>query len=255
MPKFLMVDAKITKIVQLKDTIFDFTIENEELAKKAQCGQFIHIDCGEHFTLRRPISICEISDKSLRFIFDVRGKGTAELSKKSIGDTINILGPLGNTFGLSNKRALVLGGGIGIYPLLELSKQIKPDTVSLGFRNKDLITLENEFKPLTDNLVIATDDGSCGFNGNALSAVIDRLNNGDFEVVYACGPMPMIKAIKEITNRLDIECQISLEERMGCGIGACLCCPVKVEDDCEDGFKHLHVCKNGPIFNAKEVII
>ena len=255
MAKFLMADAKITKIVQLKETIFDFTIENEELAKKAECGQFIHINCGESFTLRRPISICEIKDTSIRFIFDVRGKGTLALSLKRVGDIINVLGPLGNTFGLPDKKALVLGGGIGIYPLLELSKQIKPDTISLGFRSKDLITLENEFKPLTKNLLIATDDGSYGFSGNALSAVIDRINRGDFEVVYACGPLPMIKAIKEITDRLDIECQISLEERMGCGIGACLCCPVKVEDDTELGFKHLHVCKNGPIFNAREVIL
>ena len=255
MVKFLMADARIIKINQLNDTIFDFTIENEELAKKAQCGQFIHIDCGDNFTLRRPISICEIGEISLRFIFDVRGKGTSALSEKKIGDTMNVLGPLGNTFGLTNKKALVLGGGIGIYPLLELSKQINPDTISFGFRNKDLITLENEFELLTKNLVIATDDGSCGFHGNALSAVLDRINKGDFEVVYACGPLPMIKAIKEITDKLDIECQISLEERMGCGIGACLCCPVKISDDTEMGFKHLHVCKNGPIFNAKEVIL
>jgi len=255
MAKFLMADAKIIKIAQLKETIFDFTIENEELAKKALCGQFIHVDCGDNFTLRRPISICEINDTSLRFIFDVRGKGTSALSLKKVGDTINVLGPLGNTFGLPDKKALVLGGGIGIYPLLELSKQIKPDTISLGFRSKELITLKNEFKPLTNNLVIATDDGSYGFSGNALAAVIDRINKGDFEVVYACGPLPMIKAIKEITDKINIECQISLEERMGCGIGACLCCTVKTPDDTELGFKHLHVCKNGPIFNAREVLL
>ena len=255
--KYTIVNAKITKKQNLTPTIFDFTVESETLAKSAKCGQFIHVNCGESFTLRRPISICEILPEasSIRFIFDVRGKGTEALSKLNVGDYIDILGTLGNGFSVSSKKALLLGGGIGTYPLLQLAKEIQPLAVSLGFRSKDFVTLEDEFKKYTDNLYISTDDGSYGLNGNALSAVEADLKSGKYEAVYACGPLPMLKALKTLTDMFNIECQISLEERMGCGIGACLCCAVKVEDYTELGFKHLHVCKNGPVFNAKGVIL
>jgi dihydroorotate dehydrogenase electron transfer subunit len=255
MSKFIVTKAEIIKINKLTDSIFDFTVKSPELAKKAVCGQFLHIDCGDEFVLRRPISIAEIFDDALRFIFDIRGKGTQKLSEKKVGEFLDILGPLGNGFEILNEKSLIVGGGIGIYPLLQIVKEQKAKTtVSLGFRNKDFVTLEDEFRKYADELYISTDDGSYGENGNALSVVKQRLEKGDFDVVYACGPLPMIKAIKEITDRCEILCQISLEERMGCGIGACLCCPVKIEDDTELGFKHLHVCKEGPIFNAKEVI-
>lgn len=277
MGKFIVTKAEIIKINKLTDSIFDFTVKSNELAKKAVCGQFLHIDCGDEFVLRRPISIAEIltvkdvwadgqqsflefqedEPMALRFIFDIRGKGTQKLSEKRVGEYIDILGPLGNGFNILNEKALIVGGGIGIYPLLELAKQSKSKTtVSLGFRSKDFVTLEEEFKKYADKLYIATDDGSYGEKGNAVAIVKDKIEKGDFDVVYACGPLPMIKAIKEITDRCEIDCQISLEERMGCGIGACLCCPVKIEDDeTELGFKHLHVCKEGPIFNAKEVML
>lgn len=278
MGKFIVTKAEIIKINKLTDSIFDVTVKSKELAEKAVCGQFLHIDCGDEFVLRRPISIAEIlthkdiqadgqqsfeallpkenEPVALRFIFDIRGKGTLKLSEKKEGEFLDILGPLGNGFDILNEKALIVGGGIGIYPLLELAKQSKSKTtVSLGFRSKEFVTLEDEFKNYADELYIATDDGSYGEKGNAVSIVKDKLEKGDFDVVYACGPLPMIKAIKEITDRCEIACQISLEERMGCGIGACLCCPVKIEDDETDlGFKHLHVCKEGPIFNAREVM-
>jgi dihydroorotate dehydrogenase electron transfer subunit len=162
---------------------------------------------------------------------------------------------VGNTFAVSDKKALIVGGGIGIYPLLELAKRIKPKAVAFGFKSKDFVTLEDEFSRYTGNLYISTDDGSYKIHGNALSPVSEGLEKGEFEVAYACGPLPMLKALKAITDRINVECQISLEERMGCGIGACLCCAVRVEDDGDLGYKHLHICKNGPIFNAKEVIL
>jgi dihydroorotate dehydrogenase electron transfer subunit len=254
MAKFLITKAKLISAKQLTDTTYDFTVESKELAQKAQPGQFLHIDCGEKFILRRPISICEILDGGIRFIFDIRGKGTAELAGKAVGDYIDIIGPVGNTFAVSDKKALIIGGGIGIYPLLELAKQISPKAISFGFKSKDFVTLEDEFSGYTDNLYISTDDGSYKNRGNALTPVAGSLEKGEFEAVYACGPLPMLKALKAITDRINVECQISLEERMGCGIGACLCCAVRVEDETDLGYKHLHICKNGPIFNAKEVI-
>ncbi len=252
--KYQVTAAKIVKIENLCGTIYDVTVENEYLAQASKCGQFVHIDCGEQFVLRRPISICEVTDSGIRFIFDVRGKGTKKLSEKQVGDNLDILGPLGKGFTVGDKKALLLGGGIGVYPLFELAKQTKTCDVALGFRTKDLVTLEDEFKNQCDNLYIATDDGSYGFHGNALQAVKEKLEGGAYEAVYACGPLPMLKALKAITDNLGIFCEISMEERMGCGIGACLCCNIKVEDDGEEGFKHLHVCKDGPVFDAKEVL-
>ncbi len=255
MKKYQVVQAKLIKAVNLTGSIYDFTVESEYLAKVSKCGQFIHIDCGEQFVLRRPISISEVLDNGIRFIFDVRGKGTKKLSEKQVGDTLDILGPLGNGFAIRKEKALVLGGGIGVYPLLELVKQLDSCDVSLGFRTKELITLEDEFQSKCDTLTIATDDGTYGFHGNALAAVKEKLESGAYEAVYACGPLPMLKALKQITDKYNIFCQISMEERMGCGIGACLCCNIKVEDEGEEGFKHLHVCKDGPVFNAKEVLL
>ncbi len=255
MEKYQVVQAKLIKAVNLTGSIYDFTVESEYLAKASKCGQFIHIDCGEQFVLRRPISISEVLDNGIRFIFDVRGKGTKKLSEKQVGDTLDILGPLGNGFAIRKDKALVLGGGIGVYPLLELVKQLDTCDVSLGFRTKELITLEDEFQSKCNELTIATDDGTYGFHGNALAAVKEKLESGAYEAVYACGPLPMLKALKQITDKYNIFCQISMEERMGCGIGACLCCNIKVEDEGEEGFKHLHVCKDGPVFNAKEVLL
>ncbi len=255
MEKYQVTTAKIVKKANLCGTIYDITVESEYLAQASRAGQFVHIDCGDEFVLRRPISICEVQEHGIRFIFDVRGKGTKRLSEKQPGDTLDILGPLGNGFSIRKEKALILGGGIGVYPLLELAKQVAVCDVSLGFRTRELITLEEEFKPLCNHLFIATDDGSYGFHGNALQAVKEQLERGDYEAVYACGPLPMLKALKQITDNYGIFCQISMEERMGCGIGACLCCNIKVEDEGEEGFKHLHVCKDGPVFNAKEVIL
>lgn len=255
MEKYQVVQAKIVKAVNVVGSIYDFTVESEHLAKASKCGQFIHIDCGDEFVLRRPISICEVLDHGIRFIFDVRGKGTKKLSEKQVGDTLDILGPLGKGFTPKPDKALVLGGGIGVYPLLQLVKQLDNCDVSLGFRTKELVTLEEEFKTKCNELTIATDDGTYGFHGNALAAVKQKLEQGAYEAVYACGPLPMLKALKQITDHLGIYCEISMEERMGCGIGACLCCNLKVEDDGEEGFRHLHVCKDGPVFLAKEVIL
>ena len=252
MGNYRVINAPIIKKEELAETIYDMTVESDYLARTAQCGQFLHIDCGDEFVLRRPISICEITKQGIRFIFDVRGKGTKRLSEKQVGDTVDILGPLGNGFTIRQGNALVIGGGIGIYPLYELTKHLACCDVALGFRTKALVMLEEEFRNQCDHLYVATDDGSYGICGTALQ---ERLEQGAYNAVYACGPLPMLKAVKQITDRYDIFCQLSMEERMGCGIGACLCCNVKTEDDGAAGFRYLHVCKDGPVFHAREVIL
>lgn len=253
-------NAKLIKKEILKDDIIKFSVETKEMAAKAKPGQFVEIrvtDTTEPF-LRRPISIYNVDGNILEFIFQIKGKGTEILSRKQKGDMIDIIGPLG--FGPFKyekyKNIAIIGGGIGIFPLYELSKRAKGNaniSTYLGFRNKDYVVLEEEFKKVSNDLIITTDDGSYGIKGFAINELKKDIEEKGFDAIFACGPLPMLKAIKEFAMEKDIPCQISLEERMGCGIGACLGCAVKVANS--DPVKYVHVCKAGPVFEAKTVEI
>lgn len=223
-------------------------------------GQFIEIRVTDEIEplLRRPISIHNIEGNILEFIFQVKGKGTEILSEKEIGEEIDILGPLGKgTFEFKDKKNIaVIGGGIGIFPLYELAKQAKGQaTVNmyLGFRNKDFVLLENEYKAVSDKFVLTTDDGSYGEKGFAINFLKEDIEKGNIDGIYACGPLPMLKAVQELAKNTNTPCQISLEERMGCGIGVCLGCAVKVSAG--EQTVYTHVCKAGPVFDANVVEI
>ncbi len=246
-------DVQICEIIKAeeiaKDT-FDFTVYSKDFAKMAKCGQFAHIYLPGR-TLRRPISICDIGEDNLRIVFQIRGEGTKELSYFKKGDKLDILAPLGNGFTLldSSKKALLVGGGIGVPPLLNVAKHYgKNATVCLGFRDKDTVILEKDFKDLGCNVLIATDDGTYGHHG----LVTELIDSTDFDVIYTCGPMPMIKSIAKFAETNNIECQVSLEERMACGVGACLGCAVKLTEN--DKEYNGHVCKDGPVFDYKKVV-
>lgn len=145
------------------------------------------------------------------------------------------------------------GGGIGVFPLYELAKQAKDVAkvnTYLGFRNKEAVVLENEFEKISDKLAITTDDGSYKINGFAINELKKDLENEKFDCIFACGPLPLLKAVQSLANEVNIPCQISLEEKMGCGLGVCLGCAVEVESG---GYEH--VCKQGPVFDSKHVII
>ena len=242
---------------QLKDDIFRFKVKTENIAKEAKPGNFLEIRVSEEVEpfLRRPISIFSIDGNDIEFIFQVKGKGTEILSRKNIGDKIDILGPLGNgTFSIKNyEKVAIIGGGIGVYPLYEAAKQLKGMTkinTYLGFRNKDYVTVEKEFKEISDKFIITTDDGSYGERGFA----IDFLRKDEKpDMIMACGPLPMLRAIKEFAMENNIPCQVSLEERMGCGLGACLGCAVKKADSPNDAPEYWHVCKGGPVFDCTKV--
>lgn len=246
--------SKLVGKVQLTQTTFDYTIENSELASQIKPGQFLHILCGGNAFLRRPISICDVSGDRVRFIFDVKGKGTDILSRKNIGDDIDLIGPLGNGFTVSAeyKNPVVIGGGIGTFPLLQLVKKLGTSTSILGFRNKSLVLLEDEFKSFSDTK-IATDDGSYGFCGYVSDLLKEHLKTNECDIIYACGPTPMLSGLKKIASEYKIPMQISLEQRMGCGIGACLVC--SCETIFEGTNKYKRVCKDGPVFWANEVNI
>lgn len=256
MAKMYLADLVCKK--QLTQDIFLFSIKAEELSKEAKPGHFLEIrvtDQVEPF-LRRPISIYEVEEEkgTISFLFQVKGKGTKILSQKQEGDKIDLLGPLGNgTFEYERySKIALLGGGIGVFPLYELAKRAskmgKNVSTYLGFQTKKRVILEQEFQTVSDTLVIATDDGSYGEKGFA----IDQLKKQKgYDCIYACGPLPMLKAVKQYAVEEKIPCQISLEERMGCGLGACLGCAIKVAGKEE----YWHVCKAGPVFDAKLIEI
>lgn len=239
---------------ELADGIFDFRIKNSEIAEMTKCGQFLHINCGKGTLLRRPISICDTDGDSVRFIFEVKGGGTTQLAETKIGDMIDVLGPLGNGFDTTNaENAVVIGGGIGVFPLFKLTKTLNNPTVFLGFRSKDRVVLEDEFKAAAPDTAICTDDGSYGYNGFAVELLKKHLAENKCGIIYSCGPMPMLRAVKKIAHDANVKCQISLEQRMGCGIGACLVC--SCETKLEGTEKYAKVCKDGPVFWADEVTL
>ncbi len=242
--------------VEIAPHIVETWILNEKLAKEAKPGQFLHIQCGDttSMPLRRPISICDVQGEALRFIYEVKGRGTQALSQKA--EALDILGPVGNGFTVDNakfKRPAVIGGGIGVYPMLFLTKQLENASAYLGFRNKDLVTLEDDFKKAAKSVVITTDDGSYGVSGFALEELKKDCGEKPFDIIYACGPKGMLRAVKSFAESAGIPCQLSLEERMGCGIGACLTCSCETPHEGTDKYKR--VCRNGPVFWSEEVVL
>ena len=247
--------AKILSQNKIADGIYSMWIETTA-AKEAKPGQFIDVYVNDDSKLLpRPISICEVKDDSLRIVYRVVGGGTKIMSTYQEGDEIQIIGPLGNGFDMRDGKAILVGGGIGIPPMVELAKNLserkgKENVISvMGYR--DELFLVDELEQFS-TVVIATEDGSTGTKGT----VIDALNeNGvDGDVLYACGPIPMLKALKDWANGKGIECQISLEERMACGIGACLACVCKTkEKDEHSNVCNKRICKDGPVFDANEI--
>lgn len=226
-------------------------------AAEAAPGQFLSIRCGEK-TLRRPISVCE-TDKAAgaaRIVFEVRGEGTAWLSKRAPGEMLDILGPLGRGFDLSvsgDGRAVFVGGGIGAPPLLAAAKPWgERADVLLGFRSAGACILEPDFKKTGAGVQIATDDGSFGYHGLVTELLRRRLGRAPCKIVYACGPGPMLRAAAQTAAEFGVRCEVSLEERMACGVGACLCCAVPVRGT-DGAVRMRHVCSDGPVFDAQAV--
>lgn len=260
MPKQLK--DRVKSIEELTGDIYRMTVESEYVSTKAIAGQFVNIKCseGSQALLRRPISICTVDRNNCCYdlLFQKKGSGTGLLALKKPGDELDVLGPLGKGFDLDIKysRIAVVGGGIGIFPLLFLLNESKAiiKRAYLGFRTKKLVVLEEEFKKFATALDITTDDGSYGTGGFVTDILKRDIALEQFDIIYSCGPMPMLKRVAEAANEKDINCQVSLEQRMGCGFGACLVCACKTHAD-GDGWQYSHVCKDGPIFNSKDLIL
>lgn len=252
--------ASVVSQERLAEGIFSMWIRTES-AKTAKPGQFISMYTQDKTKLLpRPISICEINpeNSSLRVVYRVTGEdtGTRQFSELKAGDSVSVIGPLGNGFPLTKavgKKALLMGGGIGVPPILELAKQLRCEKqIVVGYRNAYTF-LKEQFEE-NGTLYISTEDGSVGVKGNVMDAV--RENNLNADIIYACGPAPMLRAIKGYAEENGIECYISLEERMACGIGACLACTCKSrETDHHTNVKNKRICKDGPVFLSTEVEI
>jgi len=259
------IKAKLLKKEEIATGIFKFSVQADEIIKTAKPGNFIEIRVNDDIEpfLRRPISIYNMDRENgiLEFIFQEKGKGTKILSSRREGELIDIIGPLGfGTFKYSSYQNLgIIGGGIGVFPLYELAKcaQLENKNVNtyLGFRNKDLVVLEDEFEKVSNNLTITTDDGSYAQKGFAIDFLKKDIEDGKIDCIYACGPLPMLRAVREIALEKNIPCQISLEEKMACGLGVCLGCAVKTARSPKDAPEYWHVCKAGPVFQAKDVEI
>lgn len=246
---------------KLAEGIYSMWLQTEA-ARTARAGQFISMytdDAGK--LLPRPISICEIDRENgrLRVVYRVTGEntGTEQFSKLGSGDSVAIIGPLGNGFPTDRaegKKVFLMGGGIGVPPILELARQIDCGKKQIVVGYRDSGTFLREELERHGEVYISTEDGSIGTKGNVMNAVKEQRLDAD--VIYACGPAPMLRAIKAYAEERQIECYISLEERMACGIGACLACVCKSrERDVHSNVHNKRICKDGPVFLSTEVEI
>lgn len=254
-------EAIIVSQEKLADAVYSMWLR-AEAALSARPGQFLSIYTNDSSKLLpRPISICEIDKekKCLRVVYRVTGEaaGTEQFSHMKEGDRLSVLGPLGNGFPherAKGKRAFLMGGGIGVPPILELAKQMQCEKkqIIVGYRDAQTF-LREEFEKSGETYV-ATEDGSEGVEGNVMDVI--RKESLEADIIFACGPTPMLRAVKKYAEENEIECYLSLEERMACGIGACLGCVCRSkEKDSHSNVHNKRVCKDGPVFLSTEVEI
>lgn len=253
MSDIIKISSVIDKTQKLSSDVFDMWINAREIALKAKAGQFVNLFCKENSRLLpRPISICEIDRElgRIRLVYRTVGEGTKEFSSYNEGDEIEVMGPLGNGFTIEGDNPILIGGGVGIPPMLQLAKEFNGNVqIVLGYR--DELFLNEDFEKY-GKVYISTEDGSIGTKGNVIDAI--NQNNITGDNIFACGPTPMLRGIKEYASTNKIRAQISMEERMACGIGACLACTCQsVDKDHHTNVNNKRICKDGPVFYSEEV--
>ncbi|MBQ7831822.1 MAG: dihydroorotate dehydrogenase electron transfer subunit [Clostridia bacterium] len=246
--------AVIVKNEKIAENIHEVTFELNE-TPKVRCGQFGNIAVGGTHLLRRPIAICKTEGNLVTFCYQLKGEGTRKLKDMGAGTRLNVLLPLGNGFYVeeTEKKVALVGGGVGVFPLISVLREYgtkKEISAYIGYRNQGAVCGVEEFKKAS-KFIGVTDDGSYGEKMNAVQAFAADLEKGNRpDVVLACGPTPMLRALKTLVEKENLPCYVSLEERMGCGIGACLVCVC----DMTNGAK-ARVCKDGPVFDVKDVVL
>ncbi len=261
------IKAKILSNKKAGRAYYKMALDTPYIARTAKPGQFVQIKCSDFLEpfLRRPFSIHRLHApgsrlKGIEILYEVVGKGTEILAGKKEGDFVDVLGPLGTGFSLPRAsslepRAIIIAGGIGAAPLVYLAEELKKKKIKtivlIGAKTKDLILCEKDFKKIAREVYVSTDDGTYGCHGfvSRLFHNILKTSESRFEtIVYVCGPHGMLRCIAEICQERGFECQVSLEEKMACGMGACLGCAVPTKSG------NKLACKDGPIFNAGELI-
>jgi dihydroorotate dehydrogenase electron transfer subunit len=272
-------NVKILENKKIGGKFYKMRLESVYLARSAKPGQFLEVKCsdGQEPLLRRPLGVHRITGKGIDILYEVVGKGTELLARKSRDELLDVIGPLGNGFYVDQKtekrkngKTILVAGGIGIAPLLSLAEalfagspvnQLAGLTVLIGACKKEHILCEKDFKKLGAKVLVSTEDGSKGYKGLVTEVLKNLLRNTQYAshntTLYACGPVGMLKAVSKIAKDNDIPCQVSLEEHMACGVGVCLGCPVKVKT--VTGYRspvteYKMVCKDGPVFDAAEII-
>lgn len=238
--------------------LWDMVVESPRIAAVSRAGHFVHARVADGYLpfLRRPLSIGPVGNGRLRLIFQIRGEGTRLLARRQAGETIDLIGPLGSTFPdpMPGEHPILLGGGIGAVPLMLLDDQIPTElrrTFLVGARSRSILSI-TEAEASTRNVRWATDDGTLGFHGNSVALLEQVISHvAGTPVVYSCGPGPMLRAMKRLCTERGVKAYASLEVPMGCGVGACQSCAVKKSD----GSGYLLVCKDGPVFDARDVVL
>lgn len=238
----------------LVDQVYEIIIDCPEIVHETKAGQFVNLYCRHQGRLLpRPISVCEIDQVNgrLHLVYAILGDGTREFATFKAGESIEVMGPFGNGFNIHSvsDEHLIVGGGVGTPPMVELCKQLKGrKTIIVGFRDKPFLVDRFEKYGVVH---VATDNGSVGFHGNVIELMEQQGLKGS---IFACGPTPMLKGIQTYATTYGLEASLSLEERMGCGFGGCVGCVTKIITDTKAGYTYKKVCKDGPVFNAKEVL-
>lgn len=259
--------GKIICNKKIANDIYEMKIESGEIGE-IKAGQFVNIYLDDKsLLLPRPISICDTNEKSLTIVYKVVGKGTNLLSKYKIDDDVRLSTPLGNGYFIEGiacggkiddykgKKVAVVGGGIGVPPMVLLAKKLKEKgaevIAAVGFQEEPFLI--EELKNICSEVYIATDNGAVGFKGNAVQMIKEK--NIIVDEVFSCGPKVMLRALSDFCESKNILCQVSLEERMGCGYGACVGCTCKVKVKTDKGIEiqQKGVCKHGPVFFGQEV--
>ena len=240
-------NVKILSNEEVAEKIFRLTVDAPELAEISRAGQFVQVKISDEFTLRRPLGIASTAGGKVKIFYRAVGRGTENLSARRAGETLNILGPLGNGYSNFGGKILLVGGGMGLAPLLCAAEKFSAD-VLIGGRTKDEVTFwQEEFRPHVEKIFITTDDGSYAKKGFVIDLLPEVLATENYSAIFTCGPEIMMRGVAKVAAEKNIPCEVSFEKRMACGLGACLSCSI----DTVDGRKK--VCKDGPIFDAEKV--